>query len=76
MMITANVIGVLCQQIHPEASNQVEAVDLERSDLYKRIQLKLKNNMPAVYDIELYFFLESVYQHLIPQTVQEAILKN
>jgi len=55
----SNIIGRLCLDAHPEAQNEIEAMDIHIQELYKRIQLKLNARIPAADDIEFYFALLS-----------------
>lgn len=67
MQRMAHIIGTLCQQIHPEAQNEIEAVDIQRSNTYKHINLKLDNKIAAADDIELYYLLGSAYDSLVEE---------
>lgn len=74
-IMTPKVIGALCSEIHPEASNEIEAVDIHCNYLYKLIQLKINSNITAAADIEFYFILLSAKRDLM-QTLTINYLNN
>jgi hypothetical protein len=64
-VMTPRIIGALCSEIHPESSNEIEAVDIHCKYLYNLIQLKLSANIPTAKDIEFYFVLLSAKRELM-----------
>ncbi len=69
-------IGTLCFDLHPEAQNKIEAVDLHIRYLYDLIQLKLKNAIAAADDIEFYFILLEVKRELMKATTLNQLQNN
>lgn len=69
-IITAapEVIGTLCLELHPEAQNKIEAVDLQLIHLNKHIRLKVKNKIKAADDIRIFFVLCEAKRKLMEST--------
>ncbi len=62
--VIIRLIANLCTQLYPDASTELEAIDLHRAALYKSIQLRLKNDIACADDIELFYLLGFAYDYL------------
>lgn len=72
-VLSPKIIGELCHQLHPEALNQIEAMDLHIKYLYQLIQVKLNSGIAAADDIEFYFILSFVKRKLMESLTIESI---
>lgn len=73
--MTPAMIGSLCQQLHPDADNEIDAVDRHSKYLYNIIQVKLNSNIAAADDIKTYFILCSIRRELIEAHYKQLIKK-
>ncbi|MCZ7608877.1 MAG: hypothetical protein M5U17_01810 [Ignavibacterium sp.] len=71
--MTPLMVGALCQQLHPDADNEIEAVDIHSRYLYNIIQLKLKSNVAAADDIAVYFILCGIRRELLEAHYKQLI---
>lgn len=71
--MTPKMVGSLCQQIHPEADNEIEAVDIHSKFLYNIIQVKMGSNIAAADDIAVYFILCSIRRELLQSEYKQAL---
>lgn len=63
--MTPAMVGSLCHQLHPEAENEIEAIDLHSKYMYNIIQVKLNSNVAAADDIAVYFILCGMRRELL-----------
>lgn len=71
--MTPAMVGSLCQQLHPEAENEIEAVDIHSRYLYNIIQVKVKSNVAAADDIAVYFILCGIRRELLEAHYKQLI---
>jgi hypothetical protein len=64
----SKMIGRLCQEMYPEAANEIDAIDKHATKLYKIIDLKMKTDILAADDIEFYVALLSFKSDLMKNT--------
>lgn len=71
--MTPTMIGSLCQQLYPDAENEIEAVDMYSKYVYDLVQLKIKSNIAAAEDIITFLTLCQVRRQLIEAQYKQAV---
>lgn len=71
--MSPSLIASLCAELHPEAQNDIEAVDIRINYLNKLIRLKMSANVDSADDIRSYFVLCIVKRQLMEARSIESL---
>lgn len=72
-MNNISIICSFCRELHPEAKDDAEAVLIHQKELQRLIDFKTKYDIHNSEDIEMYFVLHEVRNHL---KAKELLNKN
>ena len=78
MLQTAKIIGAVMCEIHPEAQNEYEALDIYITNLHKRIRLKSNANIDYNKDVDLLLSLTAFIKpiaDMVAEREAEAVWK-
>ena len=74
--VSPNLIGSLCKELHPEAENEINAIDIRMNFLDKLIRLKISANIESADDIKSFFTLDIAKKELMKTTLLQSLTNN